>query len=44
MEAAKTCALRGRKVILAEKNYILGGTVNVLIKSHFKYRFARLLD
>lgn len=44
MEAAKTSALRGHQVILAEKEDRLGGTVNVLVKPHFKYRYVRLID
>lgn len=44
MEAAKTCALRGHKVSLVEKEDCLGGTLNIASKPCFKYRFGRLVE
>ncbi|MHC1719547.1 MAG: FAD-dependent oxidoreductase [Clostridiaceae bacterium] len=44
MEAAKTSALRGHKVMIAEKRSELGGTLNIASQPCFKYRFARLVD
>lgn len=44
MEAAKTCALRGHKAVLVEKEDRLGGTINTASEPCFKYRFARLVE
>lgn len=44
MEAAKTCALRGHEVTIAEKASQLGGTLNIASKPCFKYRFERLVE